>query len=63
MLAGADCRTKSSCPQNKRTSGCRCWPGRGLIDGQLTAYVCRNYTCQQPVTTPDELAPQLTCFG
>ncbi len=27
--------------------------------GQATAYVCENYSCQQPVTTPDELAAQL----
>ncbi|HEX8118868.1 MAG TPA: hypothetical protein VF521_16440, partial [Pyrinomonadaceae bacterium] len=27
--------------------------------GRATAYVCENYTCQQPVTTPEELARQL----
>jgi uncharacterized protein YyaL (SSP411 family) len=28
-------------------------------NGQATAYVCRNYACRQPVTTPEELAEQL----
>jgi uncharacterized protein YyaL (SSP411 family) len=32
---------------------------RGMIDGRPTAYVCENYSCQLPVTTPDELATQL----
>ena len=30
-----------------------------LVDGQPAAYVCRNYVCQLPVTTPHALAPQL----
>jgi uncharacterized protein YyaL (SSP411 family) len=32
---------------------------RPLLDGRPTAYVCQNYTCQQPVTTPEALAHQL----
>jgi len=32
---------------------------RGMIDGRPTAYVCQNYACQLPVTTPEELAVQL----
>jgi uncharacterized protein YyaL (SSP411 family) len=32
---------------------------RGAIGGRATAYVCENYTCQQPVNTPEELAAQL----
>ncbi len=32
---------------------------RPLVDGRPTAYVCRNYTCGRPVTTPEELARQL----
>ena len=32
---------------------------RGMVDGQPTAYVCQNYACQLPVTTPEELAAQL----
>ncbi len=32
---------------------------RELIDGRPAAYLCRNYACQRPVTTPAELARQL----
>jgi uncharacterized protein YyaL (SSP411 family) len=32
---------------------------RSMIDGRATAYVCENYTCQQPVTSAAELAMQL----
>ncbi len=32
---------------------------RFLVDGQPAAYVCRNFSCQRPVTTPQELASQL----
>ena len=29
--------------------------GRGLIDGQATAYVCIDFVCQRPVTEPEGL--------
>jgi uncharacterized protein YyaL (SSP411 family) len=29
--------------------------GRGLVDGAPAAYVCRQFTCQAPVTTPQQL--------
>ena len=32
---------------------------RPLVDGKPTAYVCRNYTCDKPVTMPDALSDQL----
>jgi uncharacterized protein YyaL (SSP411 family) len=32
---------------------------RGPVDGQATAFVCRNYTCDLPVTDPAALAGQL----
>ncbi|MCI0850384.1 MAG: thioredoxin domain-containing protein [Chloroflexi bacterium] len=32
---------------------------RALVDGKPTAYVCENYTCQQPVTDREALAAQL----
>ena len=32
---------------------------RGMIDAKPTAYVCQNYACQLPVTSPEELAEQL----
>jgi uncharacterized protein YyaL (SSP411 family) len=33
---------------------------RPQIDGKSTAYVCRRFVCQLPVTDPDALAAQLT---
>ena len=33
--------------------------GRGEVDGQPAAYVCRGMVCDRPVTEPDELARQL----
>ena len=32
---------------------------RPQVDGKATAYVCRNYTCLAPATTPQELAERL----
>jgi len=32
---------------------------RSQIDGQATAYVCRQFACQRPVTTAEELREQL----
>lgn len=33
--------------------------GRTMLDGKPTAYVCRDYVCQRPVTDPSALADQL----
>ena len=33
--------------------------GRGLVDGQPAAYVCRDFTCRLPVTGPAELRAAL----
>jgi len=33
--------------------------GRGLVDGAPAAYVCRQFTCQAPVTTPEQLREAL----
>jgi hypothetical protein len=33
--------------------------GRDLVQGQPAAYVCENYACQLPVTTPEALAKLL----
>ncbi len=32
---------------------------RDQVDGRATAYVCENYTCQAPVTTPEDLRKAL----
>jgi hypothetical protein len=34
--------------------------GRTLVDGAPAAYVCQDFTCLVPVTTPDDLQAQLT---
>ena len=31
---------------------------RGLVDAKPTAYVCKYFVCQQPVTNPQDLFPQ-----
>ena len=33
--------------------------GRGLVDGAPAAYVCRQFTCQAPVSTPEQLRDAL----
>ena len=33
--------------------------GRGLVNGAPAAYVCRQFTCQAPVTTPEQLREAL----
>ncbi|MCS7070423.1 MAG: thioredoxin domain-containing protein, partial [Anaerolinea sp.] len=34
--------------------------GRDMLNGQPTAYVCRQFACQLPVTTPEALAAQIS---
>jgi uncharacterized protein YyaL (SSP411 family) len=33
--------------------------GRGLVEGKAAAYVCANFACRHPVTSPDALATEL----
>ncbi|POM25114.1 hypothetical protein BTM25_37560 [Actinomadura rubteroloni] len=40
-------------------SGVPLLAGRPLVDGAPAAYVCRDFACRTPVTTPDDLAREL----
>ena len=40
-------------------SGIPLLEGRGLVNGAPAAYVCRQFTCQAPVTTPGQLIAAL----
>jgi hypothetical protein len=33
--------------------------GRKALDGKATAYLCRQFSCERPVTSPEELAALL----
>ncbi|MDD5558868.1 thioredoxin domain-containing protein [Candidatus Methylomirabilis sp.] len=33
--------------------------GKGLVDGRATLYLCRNFTCQTPITDPAQIAEAL----
>ena len=43
----------------KKGSHVKLLENRPLVDGKPTAYVCRSYTCDKPVTQPDALSDQL----
>ena len=34
--------------------------GKGLVDGEAAAYVCKDFTCRTPVTAPEALAAALS---
>jgi uncharacterized protein YyaL (SSP411 family) len=44
-------------------SSVRLLADRPLIDREPTGYVCRGYTCDKPVTEPDDLSAQLERAG
>jgi uncharacterized protein YyaL (SSP411 family) len=46
-------------PDNPTVQGIPLLEGRAMVDARPTAYVCEQYACQQPVTTPEALAEQL----
>jgi uncharacterized protein YyaL (SSP411 family) len=50
VLAGGAPRSRSSI---------KLLENRPLVDDKPTAYVCRSYTCDKPVTDPDSLSDQL----
>jgi uncharacterized protein YyaL (SSP411 family) len=54
VLAGGAAKSKTSV---------KLLSNRPPIDGEPTAYVCRGYTCDKPVTAPDELSAQLDSAG
>jgi uncharacterized protein YyaL (SSP411 family) len=43
----------------ERAQGIPLLEGRGPVDARPTAFVCRNYACELPVTDPAALARQL----
>jgi hypothetical protein len=43
----------------KASKGLPLLAGKTLIDGKPAAYVCRNYSCQKPVTQAEDLRSQL----
>jgi hypothetical protein len=43
----------------RRSSTIKLLEDRPLVDDKPTAYVCRNYACDRPVTNPESLASQL----
>jgi uncharacterized protein YyaL (SSP411 family) len=45
------------------TPGVPLLEGRPLVDGRSTAYVCRGFVCDRPVTTVDDLVARLPRFG
>ena len=45
--------------QPQTAAGIPLLQGRGAVDGKPTAYVCRNYACELPVTETAALAKQL----
>jgi uncharacterized protein len=36
---------------------------REMVDGRATAFVCRHYSCRQPVTTPTDLLAEIEAAG
>ncbi len=46
-------------PESEAASAVPLLEGRPMRDGRATAYVCKNYACNLPVTAPEELGKQL----
>ncbi len=52
-------RTPSWSSPTSRATTYPCWSDATPVDGQPAAYVCRNFVCERPVTTADELRAAL----
>jgi uncharacterized protein YyaL (SSP411 family) len=37
--------------------------GRALLEGRTAAYVCRDFTCRQPVSSAEDLARELNSIA
>ncbi len=48
-----------ACSASADDTGIELLAGREAVGGKATAYVCRGFSCQRPVTTPEELAALL----
>jgi uncharacterized protein YyaL (SSP411 family) len=49
--------------QPQTAAGIPLLEGRGVVEGKATAYVCRSYACELPVTEVSALARQLEAAG
>ena len=49
--------------QPQTAAGIPLLEGRGVVEGKATAYVCRSYACELPVTEVSALARQLDAAG
>ena len=45
------------------TQGLALLAGKHGVGGQATAYVCRDYACRRPTSSPEELRVQLSEAG
>ena len=59
VVVGAEAGQSSSDDADPSYSRLPLLQERGMVNGRPTAYVCRNYACQLPVTEPEALAAQL----
>jgi hypothetical protein len=49
----------AAAPESEAATSVPLLEARPMRGGRATAYVCKNYACNLPVTSPEELAKQL----